>query len=248
MREKPERIRRLTIAEEIRRRLDSEDQKLGRKSFCSLAHPVADYYVVVVLQLPLRLLRQYPPVQVTWQPEIYETSLVHACIHQLLDEARRGLALPDPGRAVTDEGMRSSDEIVRRAASSFMRSFLHRGQFATSNLFEDVNHLSQLRYEEKTGVGRLVLAAADDPNVEYVVRLASPVPLSATRWARKLLQMATTETALVVEYGSISGLGKVSGVSAPPFCVDFLDHHQWDFRRGEQVLLRSRFGGVVSPL
>jgi hypothetical protein len=59
--------------------------------------------------------------------------------------------------------------------------------------------------------------------------------------------MATAETALIVEYGSISGLGKVSDVSAPPFCVEFLDHHQWDFQCGEQVLLRSRFGEVRLP-
>jgi hypothetical protein len=247
MREKPERIRRMTITEEIKRRLDPEDQKLGRKSFCSTAYPVGDYYVVSVLQLPLRLFRQYPPVEVTWQREVYETSLVHACIHQLLDEAYRGLALPDPGRVMSDEGMRSAGEIVRRAASSFMRSSFIAGKYATSDLFEDVKRLSQLRYEGKTGIGRLVLAAADDPNVEYVVRLASPVLLSETRWARKLLQMATAETALIVEYGSISGLGRVSDVSAPPFCVEFLDHHQWDFQCGEQVLLRSRFGEVRLP-
>jgi len=58
MREKPERIRRLTITEEIKRRLDSEDQKHGRKRFCSTAYPVGNYYVVSVLQLPLRLFRQ----------------------------------------------------------------------------------------------------------------------------------------------------------------------------------------------
>ncbi len=247
MREKPERIRQLTIAEEVRRRLDPEDQKLGRKSFCSSAYPVADYDVVSVLQLPQRLFRQYPPVEVSGQREVYETSLIHACINRLLEEARRGLELPDPGRLLMDDGMRSAEEIIRRAASSFMRSSFIAGKYAMSDLFEDVNHLLQLRYEGQTGVGRLVLAAADDPNVEYVVRLASPVPLYATRWARKLLQMATAETALVADYRSISGLGKVSDVSAPPFTVEFLDHHQWDFRRGEQVLLRSRFCEVRLP-
>jgi len=148
---------------------------------------------------------------------------------------------------MSEEGMRSAGEIVRRAASSFMRSSFIADKHAMSDLFEDMNRPSQLRYEGKTGVGRLVLAAADDPNVEYVLRLASPVPLSETRWARKLLQMATADTALIVEYGLISGLGRVSDVSAPPFCVEFLDHHQWDFRCGEQILLRSRFGEVQLP-
>lgn len=104
MRERPERIRRLATTEEIKRRLDLEDQKAGRKSFCSIAYPLGDYYVVSVLQLPLVLFRQYPPVEVTWQGEVFETSLIHACIQQLLREACRGLALPDPGRGMGDEG------------------------------------------------------------------------------------------------------------------------------------------------
>ena len=248
MREKPERIRHLTIAQEVRQRLDQEDKKLARRSFCSEAYPVADYDVVCVLQLPERLFRQFPAVDLMgWEREVYETSLVHACIKMLLDEGRRGLSLPEPGRSVMGESMRSAEEIIRRAASFFMRNSFIAGKIALSDLFENVNRLSQLRYEGRTSVGRLVLAAADDPNVEYVVRLASPVSLSDTRWARKLFQMATVETALVVEYGSISGLGKLSDVSEPPFCVEFLDHDQWDFRRGEQVLLRSRFGQVSLP-
>ena len=56
-----------------------------------------------------------------------------------------------------------------------------------------------------------------------------------------------SESALIAEYGYISGLGRVSDVSAPPFCIEFLDHHQWDFRRGDQVLMRCRFGDARLP-
>jgi hypothetical protein len=247
MREKPERIRQSTIANEVKRALDRASSMAGWQSFCSTAYPVDDYDVVCVLQLPNQLFRQFPTVSLTWQREVYETSLVQACINVLLDEARRCLSLPEPGRMIGDDGMRSPEEMIRRAASSFMRSPFIEGRLCTFDLFDAVNRLSQHRYEGSIGVGRLVLAAADDPNVDYVVRLARPVPLTEPRWARKLLQMASEQSALVAEYDTISGLGTVSDVSAPPFSVEFVGHHQWDLRRGEQVLMRCRFGEVRLP-
>ena len=247
MREKPTHIRQQTIASEVRRRLDDEDRRLGRQSFCSEAYPVDNYDVVCVVQVPSHLFDQYQSIEITWQEEPYETSLVHSCIQRLLAEGRRALALPEPGRSHHDDGMRSAEEIIRFAASSFMRSSFLAGRFCMSDLFEELNRVSQLRYEGRTGVGSLVLAAADDPNVEYVLRLANPVALSKARWSRKLLQMATGDAALLAEYGTIHGLGRVSDVSAPPYVVDFLDNEQWDFRRGERVLLRCRFGEARLP-
>ena len=246
-REKPERIRREVIAEEVRRRLASDDQRLGRRSFCSDAYPVGDYHVVCVLQVPGRLFRQHPPFKVAGVRGEYETSLVHACIRVLFREVIYGLAMPDPGRTLMDEAIRSAEEMVALAASSFMRATFIEGRWNTTDLFTAVNRLSKLQYEGKAGRGRIVLAAAGDPNVEYVMRLAAPVSLSQTRWARKLLQTSSEETALVVEYGTILGLGKVSDLSAPPFSIEFLEHHQWEFRRGEQILLRSSFGEVRLP-
>lgn len=246
MREKPTRIRQLTISDEVKRRLDDEDRRLGLRSYCSEAYPVGDYDVVCVLQLPQHLFDQYPSIELTWQRERYETNLIFACVRQLLEEGRRALFVPEPGRSSTDT-MRSAEEIIRVSASHFMRSSFLSGRFCTTDLFEHINRLSQLRYEGRTGSGRIVLAAVDDPNVEYVLRLKEPVALSETRWARKLLQMATGESALIAEYGDISGLGRVSDVSAPPFCIEFLDDHQWDFRRGDQVLLRCRFGEARLP-
>lgn len=246
MREKPTRIRQLTIADEVKRRLEDEDRRLGQRSFCSEAYPVGDYDVVCVLQLPERLFAQFPAIELTWQGEQYETNLVFACIRQLLDEGRRALVMPDPGRSNV-ETMRTAEEIIRVAASYFMRSSFLPGRFCTTDLFEHLNRLSQSRYEGSTAVGRIVLAATDDPNVEYVLRLKEPVALAQTRWARKLLQMATGETALIAEYGEISGLGRVSDVSAPPFSINFFDHHQWDLRRGDQVLMRCRFGEARLP-
>lgn len=246
-REMPERIRREVIAEELRRRLASEDQRLGRRSFCSDAYPVGDYHVVCVVQVPVRLFRQHPSFKVGGVRGEYETSLAHACIRTLFREVIYGLAMHDPGRTLIDDAIRSAEEMVALAASSFMRATFIEGRWNTTDMFAAVNRLSKLQYEGRAGRGRIVLAAAGDPNVEYVMRLAAPVSLSQTRWARKLLQLSSEDTALIVEYGTIFGLGKVSDLGAPPFSIEFLEHHQWEFRRGEQVLLRSSFGEVRLP-
>jgi hypothetical protein len=246
-RDKPERIRREVIGDEVRRSLDKEGRKLGRRTFGSPAYPVGDYDVVCALQLPETVFRRFPSFEADWQGENYEASLVHSCINTILEEARRGLALPEPGRTVSEEAIRSPDEIIRRAAASFMRTQFIPGRFCTCDLFDVINRVSQLRYEGHTGIGRLELAAADDPNISYVLRLARPANLTETRWARKLLQMARADAALICEYGTIVGLGRVSDVSAEPFSIEFLDHHLWELRRGAQVLFRCSFGEVRLP-
>ncbi|MDP3603009.1 MAG: hypothetical protein Q8R85_17755 [Bosea sp. (in: a-proteobacteria)] len=247
MRDKPVHIKLASIGEAVKRCLSTQDQLLDRRSFCSRACRVGNYYVVCVIQVAASLLRQHPPIKVRWREDVSETSIIHSCIDQLLREGQAGLALPEPGRALGDDGMRHPTEILRRAASSFMRNPFVPNEHSFSDFFEDVNRLSQHLYEGKSNRGHLVLAPTNDPNVEYVMRLEKSVPLSETRWARKLLQMAAGDYGLVVGQGSIAGVGKVSNVSAAPFCVEFLDHHQWDFRQGEQVLLRCRFGDVRLP-
>jgi len=73
----------------------------------------------------------------------------------------------------------------------------------------------------------------------------SRVPFSEPRWARKILQTATSEIALIASCESILGLGRLKtdrkhrtlGV----FCINFLDHYSWEFLCGDQVLMYSRF-------
>lgn len=247
MREKPDNIRRLTIAEQVQRRLDVDGRKQGRRTFCSMPYRVGDYDVVCALQVPEHLFRQHPAFDAGWNRESYEASFVQSCINQILEEGRRGLMQPEPGRQIGDDAMRSAPEVIRRAAASFMRTPFIEGRFAECDMFDAINAVSQAQYEGTAGAGRLVFAAANDPNLSFVLKFDRPAALTQTRWARKLLQMSTSEAALIADYNSIVGLGDLSDVSAPPFAVDFLGHDQWDLRRGEQVLMRCRFGNAHLP-
>lgn len=246
MRDKPENIRRDCIGEEIRRALDAADAGLGLRTFCSAAYPVDGHYVVCALQLPEVLFEQFPPIPYEWMREQHETSFLLRCINAVLADGRRVLTGPEPGRRLSDE-LRPAAELVREAAESFLHIPVISGEFAYSDMFREFNQLSQLMYEGRKGRGRLVLAKADDPAISYMLRLREPVPIRQTRWVRKLLQMATRETVLISNYQTISGLGQVLDKDACPYAIDFLDQHEWDFRRGDQILLRVRFGEARLP-
>lgn len=139
MQEQPDNIRRLTIAEQVQRRLDADGRKQGRRTFCSMPYRVGEYDVVCALQVPEHLFRQHPSFEAVWNREPYEASFVHSCINQILEEGRRGLMQPEPGRQIVDDAMRSAPEVIRRAAASFMRTPFIGDRFAECDMFDAIN-------------------------------------------------------------------------------------------------------------
>ncbi len=247
MRQKPHDIRRLAIAEQVQLRLEAEGLRTGRRTFCSTPHAVGDFDVVCALQVPEDLFRRHPVFNAVFNQEAFETSFVLCCIRQILEEGQRGLMQPDPGRQLASNAMRSAPEVIKKAAASFMRTPFIEGRYAGCDLFDAINDVSQAQYEGEVRPGRLIFAASDDPNLSFVLKFDQPAELTQTRWARKLLQMSTSGSALIADYNRIVGLGNLSDVSVPPVAVDFLGHGQWDLRRGDQVLMRSRFGDARLP-
>ncbi|MDA9445653.1 MULTISPECIES: diadenylate cyclase [unclassified Bradyrhizobium] len=249
MRDKPENIRRNVITNEIRRSLKVEDERTGTRSFCSRATKYGDFYIVAVLQVPERGLRSLPTIRYRWQDQVGETSLVLECIREILAQAVQELSRPhpEPGRGIGDRNRLVAKEIADRAARLLMRTPFIDGDYANWGLYESIEEVSKLMYEGTVGTGRIILAADNDPSLHYMLKLSSPVLLNETRWLRKLLQMATRETALVCGYATAFGLGSVSDVGAPHFSIDFTGRHQWDLRRGDRIFMRVKDGQPRLP-
>ena len=249
MRDKPENIRRNVITKEIARRLKVEDARKGIRSFCSRATRYGEFYIVAVLQVPERGFAALPTINYRWQDQAGETSLVGECIREILAQAEQELSKPhpEPGRGIGDRHRLVSKEIADRAARLLMRTPFIDGDYSNWGLFESIEEVSKLMYEGTIGTGRIVLAADRDPSLRYVLKLSSPVPLNKTRWLRKLLQMATKETALICGYARAFGLGSVSDVSAPLFSIDFTGRHQWDLLRGDLTFMRVKDGQPRLP-
>lgn len=256
MRDKPESIRRDSVRKAVQDALRPYDDQASVRSFAGTPAPVAEYYVVPVLQIPNAVFERFRPLRepVTDGHYTGAPSLIHAAINEVLSEARDELLRPDPGR-YTSTRFASAGEIVNRAASNFMYTpcvAIAEKAYVGHNLFERFNLISSLMYEGVEGKGRMLLTTLDSDAVDVALALEDPVPFSEPRWARKILQMASAETALLASTESILGLGSiVKGVdpwnAQNIFEVEFHDHYHWSLSCGKEVLLVSRYGAPSLP-
>lgn len=254
MQDKPENIRRMVVGEQVKKRLKAYDEAHGVVSFCAGVYPVAHHYVATILQLPAAVLDAVPTLIGKGYPRdpIIRANVIEVCIEHILGEARNALIQPDPGRSLGFD-MRPADEVIRTAAATYMQrlSVLVSVNGTPVDLFGQLNQLSAMMYEGGKGLGRILLVDPDSPALDYVMRWETPVPLGQTRWARKLLEMASDDPVLIASPQAIHGLGRLKPRRRPPkgrmFEVDFHDHFQWDLRSGGDVLLRSRHGAARLP-
>lgn len=242
--EKPENIRRQVITEEVLALLASEDERSGLRSFASLAAPVNNHYVVMVIQILRDSMAVHSVISYRWMQEEAETNLLLECIWQILRQAQYETfrSWPEPGRSLGSDMQLEAEEIVVRAAKSIMRVPFIAGEMMNSGLFEPLEKITQLMYEGQMSQGSIILAAADDPNINYVLRLSNPVPLRQSRWIRKLLHMATRKTAIISGYDKVYGLGSTSDISAEPYAIDVVDRYHWELRKGRNILMYVRAG------
>ena len=256
MRDKPENIRRDSVRRAVQNTLDVYDSDHGVRSFAGWPAPVIDHYVVPVLQLPIDLFKCFRPLREPVSDGYFtgHASLIHAAASVVLKEAHDELLRPDPGRGLFGSS-RSSEEIVRRAAASFMYTpglAFRDSSLASWRLFEQFNMISSLMYEGTKGTGRLLLTNPENGSVDFLLKFAEPVPFRELRWSRKVLQMASSETALIADCEKVYGLGRVAtGVdpwtSQSVFEIEFLDHYHWRLSCGGEVMLVSKYGAPSLP-
>ena len=256
MQDKPENIRRDSVCIAIQKALSVYDEDHDVRSFVSESAPVGDYYIVPVLQIPNELFKRFRPLREPVTDDYFNghASLIHAAVFKVLSEAYDELLRPDPGRYVGGRS-RSPEEIVRRAAESFMHTpgvSIGNNNAGISDLFEQFNLISSLVYEGAKGVGRLLLANPDSGSVHFLLKLADPVAFREHRWSRKVLQMASSEIALIADCEKIFGLGDVAAGIDPwmdqnLFEIEFLDHYHWRLSCGEEIMLDSRYGVPSLP-
>jgi hypothetical protein len=241
----PGRLRRKILGDLVLARARGRDAEFAVVSFCGPACRVDDYDVVCVLELPSDLIERYPPVAFTWNGERQEMSLLTACVSQLLVDASLRLQEAEPGRGLSDYS--SPDEIARRAAGRFMSNPFLGQDLIGADLFKAFDGLSLTRYETDATAGRLVLAGPGLA-VDLRLTLSRPVPVGDARWARKIQQMADRDIFAIMSKDGLIGLGSVSPEAlADAYVVDFHGHHQWEFRQGDQALLRVRHGTPSLP-
>jgi hypothetical protein len=249
MREKPENIRCTVVSEEVQRIVANLDTLDDTASFVSQARRVDDYHVVAVLQIPKADLTDLPGLSpARHQGFPLTTHFAHSCIRQILGQAWDLLGTREPGRTRINQSLYPREH-ARRAASDFLNTvtIMTAGRWQGMDLFTALNDVSTVMYERQESFGRLLLVDPASEEIEYVLKLATPVPLREVRWSRKLIQLSCGDTKLICNGELIFGVGRWTSDQKPVFEVDFFAQRSWTLRRGTQEFLRSNFGDPKIP-
>lgn len=256
MRDKPEWMRRDSVRTSVKQALKVFDAEHDVASFCGEVRRIDDYYVTPVIQIPNATFVQFPPLP----PKPVDKgqggsglrSLIHAAMYAVLHEATEELQNPDPGR-FTHSSMRDAEEIVRIAAKNFLHTpgLSIEQRYIHTDLFNILNLVSSLMYEGAKGTGQLIFVNPENDAIEFLAKFSEPVPFCEPRWARKVLQMATTGVSIIADSQRIYGLGGLrdshDSSAQDAFTVAFIDHYHWELHCGNQVLLRSHYAVPKLP-
>jgi hypothetical protein len=123
---------------------------------------------------------------------------------------------------------------------------------AAAALFERCAALSAEGYEGGETRGTLLLLPRGHPAVEVLLELREPVPLVATRAARKALELARGDVAPLSDGLAIWGLGRVAHPYDPArqdlFEVRFDGRARWELRHGGEPLFAVAGRPPARPL
>jgi DNA integrity scanning protein DisA with diadenylate cyclase activity len=225
-----------------------------------IAHPakVEGYLVSIVLGLQTLILEKHPSLKRNSVP-INEyrsvrvpTSLIDAVTLSYLEKASGELRLPHPGSGMSEV---NAEEVLSDGANRLMAGLAYRADQncmdGWSGVFSSCTNVARTYYEGAAGIGTMVLASRDHPNLDQTVRFNNTPRLRTTRAARKLLQLASRGFALHTDSEKLYGLVKVKGYASSNenlFSVRFLGHHHWQVLHEEQVLMLVQYGQPYLPI
>lgn len=242
------RLKNRSLLKAIEKVIRREDQCNQVVSFCSWPTLVEGYSVSVVLQINQKTYGGYYSLSKSLAENRFtlHTSLINATVDKYLQECSLALAKADPGKnlGVFERG---HEDLIRSAGESLMYSpAFAGGEFeGLHGLFNTCNTISSLRHEGAEGIGSLVIARQDHPNIEPTITLALPVPIRDYRAVRKLLEMASPNNYLLSDSAVIYGIGKIVGRydyrKEDLFQVDFTSHYTWDLLHAGHTLMRVAY-------
>ena len=134
-------------------------------------------------------------------------SLVESVIEQFLNDCTTHLAGPNPGQ---DAFLSNTHRILEDAAKPMICGIATRCEEPNVLLeggyayfYDYLNDISETGYEKAEAKGRLVIARKEHPALRIKVKFRTPIPLSSTKYVRKLVEM-TRDGSLLLHTNSIS--------------------------------------------
>lgn len=246
------RIKRRALQTAVLQAVEGATHESARVTFCSYPIEQEGYLVVVVLQLPTTVYESYYRLQRGISRKSFsfncaiQRSFLDSAISQFLCACADSLTRPTPGDGFGSTGDRKN--ILRAAAISMMYTPSAAGDncHGLHGLYDACTAISTLTYEGTEGVGQLVIAERNHPDIHADLVLVEPVDINDFEAVRKLLQMASGHLALLCDSFQIHSLGRVlnsyNPVREDVFVVTFSQRFVWDLTHAGQPLMHVRFG------
>lgn len=228
----------------------------GLSFFVSIPEWVHGYLVSAVLAVATHALESHFRLSSSWvalhqyRRFYVSRSLIDAAINELLAEAADGLLRPDPGLRTSDK---RADEILRSAGRRLVVDAAARvdvQDLGLGGLFDAICEIATLRYEQAEGRGKLILALKDHDSIRKRIVFADTIGIKEHRRVRKLLELASGESALHITCQNVLALVDADvpvDISEEVFTFRILGHHHWELIHGPNVLMGVRFGQPYLP-
>jgi DisA bacterial checkpoint controller nucleotide-binding len=187
-------------------------------------------------------------------------SLIWAAVDAVLDDASAELQKRNAG-AMLEWKHSDERELLRTAATHFVRRHAWAGSrldpvdvmaHGVYELFDAASVISSTRYEQREGVGDLIIADAGHRAIDIDIQFDPKVPIIEHRRVRKVLQMCTKDTHVLSNGRYIYGLGtfdrnRYDETKNDAFVVKFVKHHCWELWHLDTALIRVEYGQAGLP-
>ncbi len=167
-------------------------------------------------------------------------SFIESAIYVYLEACSRALKDSDASFHVIG---RESEELIRDAGKRFMYTVSQVGKnfVGFHGLYDACNTIASLKYEGEEGLGEMVIAAQNHPNIKLTLQLEEPIQLKDFRKVRKFLELSNESSLIISDSALIYGLGVIRGKYNPRdeslFIIRFISHFKWELRHDNQTMM-----------
>ena len=219
--------------EAIKKILKKEDLYGNTEKFISFPTYVDGFLVFVVLEIQKEALNSYYSLTKEKIDERYKISrsFIESAIDTFLKEC--SVALKDPNKGI-GAVERPGDELLRESGKQFMYSISQAGKnfYGLHGLYDACNSIASLKYEGAEGLGKIIIAKKNHPNVRLTLQLQEPIRVRDFRKVRKFLELSNDNALIISDSELIYGLGEQTGKYNPKdeslFVINFISHFKWE--------------------
>ncbi|WP_443946363.1 diadenylate cyclase [Pedobacter sp. AW1-32] len=238
-----------SVLAEIQRTLRKQPKNLLVETFVSSPARINGYLVFVITELNKKVMNGFYTLSQSQKSTVdgFKTSrsFIESIIQTYLDASNN--ALKAKSQFEFNILSKGRDELVNTAAHNFMTTISLAGRNAHNLhvLYEACNSISSLKYEGEEGLGKMIVAHRDHPNVKLAMALEEPIHITDFRKVRKFLELADHKHWLISDSVFIYGLGRLVGKynahNESLFVIHFTKHFHWEALHNGKILISVAF-------